>query len=358
MSGTQEPGVTSTFAANPALRDFWYVAAAAATVGDQPLPVELLGQRMVLWRAAGAVHAAADRCPHREAPLSRGRLVEDCLQCPYHGWEFAADGTCTRIPSSGAGVPIPRAARIDIAAAVESYGLVWVCLGTPRGSVPAIAQDADPAFRRFNNPVEEWAVSATRMTDNFLDIAHFPFVHADTIGGAQYSAAPRVEVRALDEFFVGYEYDVEVSNPVAGRLASGSSSPSLRRHMSTGFNLPFLTRSTIRYESGLEHVLLLCTTPVDDERSLFTFVAWRNDDHAVPADELIAFDRAIGAEDRRMLEAIAGVLPLAVTDTVNVQSDKASIEWRRQLAQLLAGAGDGRVLGYRGRQNRSGGGRC
>ena len=112
----------------------------------------------------------------------------------------------------------------------------------------------------------------------------------------------------------------------------------LHRTMSTGFALPFAIRSTIRYETGLEHILLLLSTPRDDVTSYFTFVVWRNDDFSVPADEIIAFDRAIGAEDRAMLEQIPGVLPLDLTATVSAPADRPSVEWRRRLAALLAGA--------------------
>ena len=106
--------------------------------------------------------------------------------------------------------------------------------------------------------------------------------------------------------------------------------------MTTGFALPFTVRSTIHYETGLDHIILLCTTPIDDVRSYFTFVIWRNDDFTVPAEEVIAFDRAIGAEDKRMLERVPGVLPLDNTATVSVQADRASVEWRRRLARSLA----------------------
>ena len=106
--------------------------------------------------------------------------------------------------------------------------------------------------------------------------------------------------------------------------------------MTTGFNLPFTVRSTIRYETGLDHLILLCSTPIDDVTSYFTFVVWRNDDFTVPAEEVIAFDRAIGAEDKTMLERVPGVLPLDQTATVSVQADKPSVEWRRQLATILS----------------------
>ena len=107
--------------------------------------------------------------------------------------------------------------------------------------------------------------------------------------------------------------------------------------MSSGFRMPFDVRSTIRYASGLEHVLLLLSTPIDDVTSYFTFVVWRNDDFAVSAEEIIRFDLAIGAEDKRMLEQLDGVLPLDQTSLVSVQADKCSVEWRRRLAELVTG---------------------
>ena len=79
--------------------------------------------------------------------------------------------------------------------------------------------------------------------------------------------------------------------------------------MSSGFNLPFTVRSTVAYETGLEHIIFMLSTPIDDVTSYFTFVIWRNDDFSVSAEEVIQFDRAIGAEDKRMLERIPGVLP-------------------------------------------------
>jgi hypothetical protein len=105
--------------------------------------------------------------------------------------------------------------------------------------------------------------------------------------------------------------------------------------MTTGFHLPFTVRSTIRYADGLEHILLLVSTPIDDVTAYFTFVVWRNDDFSVDPQEVVAFDRAIGAEDKVMLERVPGVLPLTQTGVVSVQADKASVEWRRRLIALM-----------------------
>lgn len=329
---------TDVFAANPVLRRYWYAVARAVDVTPGPVPVALLGERLVLWRGpGGAVTAAPDRCPHREAPLSLGEMEDGCLVCAYHGWTFGDGGQCVRVPSSDPGTPVPPKAHLSTVHVAERYGLVWICLGDPVAGIPDMPWDDDPAFRRINNPVEVWTTSATRMTDNFVDITHFPWVHTGTFGRRQSTVVPKVELEQLDEFFFGYRYEVEVNNPDNAVITSGQTAKVLTRRMSSGFNLPFTVRSTVEYETGLEHIIFLLTTPIDDVTSYFTFVIWRNDDFSVSAEEVIQFDRAIGAEDKRMLERIPGVLPLDVTATVSAPADKASVEWRRRFAALLRG---------------------
>ena len=213
--------------------------------------------------------------------------------------------------------------------------MVWVCPGEPTTAIPVIAQDTDPAFRRINTGVEPWSVSTPRLVDNFMDFSHFPWVHVGTFGGAQDPRVPKLDLEQLDDCFYGYRYEVDASDPDEAVATSGSDEEVVHRHMSTGFALPFIVRSTIRYADGLEHILLLCSTPVDDLHSLFTFVVWRNDDFSTDPEEIIAFDRAIGAEDKAMLEQVPGTMPLGRTDLVSVQSDKPSVEWRRRFAEMI-----------------------
>jgi phenylpropionate dioxygenase-like ring-hydroxylating dioxygenase large terminal subunit len=318
------------------LRNCWYAVARSVEVGVHAVAVTLLAQRVVLYRAAGgSVVAAPDRCPHREAPLSAGTVADGCLTCPYHGWVFAEDGRCVGVPSATDGVPPPPRAHLTTYQCAERYGLVWLCLGTPANDIPVIPEEDDPAYRRINTPVEVWTTSATRMTDNFLDITHFPFVHTGTFGLAQETQVPRFELQPLDNGWFGYRYEVRAGNNALGTLVSGQTTSVVERAMSSGFHLPFDVRSTIHYGTGLNHILLLLSTPIDDVTSYFTFVVWRNDDFSVSAEEVIRFDLAIGAEDKRMLELLPGVLPLDQTTLVSVQADKCSVEWRRRLAELL-----------------------
>lgn len=337
MSESNTHPDTAVLCSNAALRDSWFAVARAIDVGGAPVAAKLLGTKIVLWRSpSGEIVAAPDRCPHREAPLSAGTIEDGCLVCPYHGWTFADGGKCVRVPSSADGVPAPPRAHLHTFGCQERFGLVWVCLGNPRIPIPDIAQESDGTFRRINTPVEVWSTSATRMSDNFCDITHFPYVHTGTFGRSQDTFVPKVEMRPLDDHWYGYSYSVNAKNTSdLGNLASGQTDDVVNRSMSTGFNLPFNVRSTIRYETGLEHIILMLSTPIDDVTSYFTFVIWRNDDFSVSAEEVIRFDLAIGAEDKRMLEQLDGVLPLDQTTLVSVQADKCSVEWRRRLIEYM-----------------------
>ncbi len=329
---------TDGFVDKPVLRNYWYAVALCDEVESNPISVKLLNEDFVIWRESnGGLIAAPERCPHRQAPLSHGHLENGCLVCPYHGWTFSEFGKCVNIPSAADGVPIPSKAHLDTAEVIEKHGLIWLCPGKPLKPLFELEEELDPSFRRINTEVQKWEVAATRMVDNFLDITHFPYVHAGTFGAGQETKVPNITLEYLDEDFFGYRYDILAANPEEAKSTSGSNEESVERSMSSGFNLPLTVRSTIAYKSGLEHIILLLSTPIDETSSYFTFVIWRNDDFTVPADEVISFDRAIGEEDRVMLEKLSGVMPLDRTALVNVQSDKATVEWRRQLSKLING---------------------
>jgi len=328
---------THVFSDNPALADSWHAVARSGDVAPGPLSVRVLGRPYVLWRdPEGVVTASADRCPHREAPLSAGTVIDGCLQCCYHGWQFGAGGRCVLVPSAQPGVPVPPRAHLAPVGATERYGLVWICPGVPREDIPKIVQEDDPSFRRLNPDVQVWQASATRMVDNFLDITHFPFVHAGTIGGDRRGGS-KARVGATRRQLLRLRLRGDRQQSRDRRATSGvQGAEAVARRMSSGFALPFACRSTIAYETGLEHILLLLSTPIDDVTSYFVFVVWRNDDFSVPSDEVLRFDLAIGAEDKLMLERLDGVLPIDLAGTVSVQSDKPSVEWRRRFAALLA----------------------
>lgn len=329
----------TAFAHEPRLRQAWHAVVRSADLTGRPLPVRLCGDDLVVWRGRdGVVAAAPDRCPHREAPLSLGVVVDGLLECPYHGWSFGPDGRCELVPASGPGAPVPPRAHLGCVRVQERYGLVWVCLGEPAADLPVVPEDTDRSFRRIVHPMEAWATAVTRMVDNFNDVAHFAWVHRGTFGSDATRRVAPVALEQLGDWY-GWQYEVTAANAGVATTASGQADATVERRMTTGFSLPFLVRSTIEYPAtGLQHALLLVSTPVDDTHSQFTFVVWRNDDFSVPADEVTALDRAIGAEDKLMLERVPGTLALDATTLVNTQADRASVEWRRRLREWFEAA--------------------
>ena len=94
--------------------NFWYVADESKNITDQPLKKKMLGQNFVLFRdSKGKVKCLSDVCIHRGGSLAGGKMVGDCIQCPYHGWHFDGEGSCKRIPSIGKEAKIPKRAKID-----------------------------------------------------------------------------------------------------------------------------------------------------------------------------------------------------------------------------------------------------
>src|SRR5258708_40092762 len=100
----------------------------------------MLGDQVLIGRdRAGAVFALRDICPHRGMPLSFGAFDGSEVECCYHGWRFATDGRCTRIPSLVEGQAFDLA-RIGVAAypALEVQGNIWVFFGSAPSAAPDI----------------------------------------------------------------------------------------------------------------------------------------------------------------------------------------------------------------------------
>ena len=105
-------------------------------------PTRLLNLPLALWRdSAGQVHAWEDRCPHRGTPFSLGSVEGDSVRCAYHGWRFASDGRCTRIPALPALGEGALKGRATTFAVQQCHGLVWVCLPLTSGAEVSVESD-------------------------------------------------------------------------------------------------------------------------------------------------------------------------------------------------------------------------
>lgn len=169
------------------LRNHWYVAAWSDDVGRAPLGRVLLGESVCLYRTEdGTPVALENRCPHRNMPLSEGKLIGDVLQCAYHGLEFALDGVCIHVPGQS---EVPAWARVKSYPVVERDRWLFVWMGDPAEA----DHDTIPDFHaNLSNP--DWDVVTGQayvtagyrlVLDNLLDLSHLAYVHTSSTGSSQ-----------------------------------------------------------------------------------------------------------------------------------------------------------------------------
>ncbi len=175
------------------LRNCWYVAAYAREVTRfAPLARTFMNERVVLFRThAGRAVALEDRCPHRFAPLSLGRLTRDGIACGYHGMEFDSAGRCTLNPTQPDEAIQPRAC-VKAYPLEERHGMLWIWLGDAHRADP----DRIPDYWYYDHA--DWDTDTQYMhvkgnylllVDNLLDLSHTNFVHAGILGDPE--RAPR-----------------------------------------------------------------------------------------------------------------------------------------------------------------------
>ncbi len=161
--------------------NFWYAAEESKNLTDQPLHVRMLGQDFVVFRdSSGEAHCLSNTCCHRGASLAHGKIKGDCVECPYHGWQYDGDGVCRRIPSMGPDAKIPTRAKVDAYPTEERYGLIFAFLGDLREDErPPILKipEWDQEGWRWTSLNYAWETDYKRAMENSLDPAHTEFVH-------------------------------------------------------------------------------------------------------------------------------------------------------------------------------------
>jgi phenylpropionate dioxygenase-like ring-hydroxylating dioxygenase large terminal subunit len=327
----------------PVLRKFWLPVVPVSHLKEAPLPFTLLGEKIVLWKTAdGSIACLQDRCCHRTAKLSLGYLEDDNVVCGYHGWTFAPNGKCIRIPQQP-DQPVPQKALVPAYRAVEKYNYVWVALDEPLTDIPDLPEASQPGFRQVHQFYETWDIGALRLMENSFDSAHVAFVHRATFGDVQ---RPQIGAREMIQkpfgFVSNYSTPVVVRGDLAHKAVHTEGGETVR-HTNSEWFMPFVRRTSIRYPSGLIHVLVTCATPMTDDKSMILQWVYRNDTEAeVSTQDVIAFDRAVTFEDKLILESCEPDVPLSSVDgeEMHMLSDRPGLIMRRMLSQLLREHGE------------------
>lgn len=325
----------------PVLRRFWYPVIPKIELLGDPKPFELLGQKLVLWLdEAGNPAAVQDRCCHRSAQLSLGEVVNGHIACPYHGWQFDANGVCVHVPQLTDQQSISWSYCIKAYACIERYGYVWVCLEHPLTDLPAIAEADNSAYRLIHEFYEPWKCAGLRVMENEFDLAHPTFVHEDTFGSADHPIPSALDV-AETEWGLRVEARLGVDNPQLQQQNLKLAEKQTTRSLEMEWFMPFTVKLKITYPNGLEHIIVNTMTPINDSTSQMVQFCLRNDTEAdTPTQNVVAFDRAVTLEDKRILESTDYDVPLSLKAEQHMFTDKPSIVMRKKLAALLKAHGE------------------
>ena len=285
-----------------ALRQTWQpVALASELSGGALINYTLLDQELVVARFPDGRLLAADvACPHKGARLAAGCIREGELMCPYHGWRFNSAGECQSIPSLIAPNPEKLAlAHLRTYAAQERYGMIWVKLD-PHGTheLPDVPEFEDPRWSYRLGPSMRFAAGFRREIENYLDMTHFAFAHADTLGKC---ADPRIPDMEITQHADGFQMDapfpaLETPHEQPGKLQSA-------HHRRQRCYLPNFTTIRQSFLDGDERVLVHIPSPNTRERcTVFWSLAISPGFRGPAPDDQIAFAVKVLDEDRQMCE--------------------------------------------------------
>ncbi|MCK9514316.1 MAG: aromatic ring-hydroxylating dioxygenase subunit alpha [Pigmentiphaga sp.] len=326
----------------------WWVAAFGDDIGRSLLARWLLDTPVVLFRREdGTVAALEDRCPHRMAPLSIGRLQGDTVECGYHGFRFADNGRCVRVPTQDS----PPDISVRYFPVREIGPLVWIYLGDlavidqvpPPPDMPWLT---DRAFA-LRHGTMEIAANYMLLKENVLDLTHLGYVHASTFQVTDIVRPPDVVVDGDTVHYrqrfinaplpAGYAHTLGLPPGTPwNRETHGSFLSPAMQQGATDLSDPSLP-DALPASTRFAHA----TTPIDQSRMLYFWVLGRN--HANSPQEMNGFADFIKkgfAEDRAVLEAVQALANRNPRrgghDERSVKADAAGVQARRVIARWMA----------------------
>lgn len=319
------------------IRNQWYVVLESNEVGDHPVGVTRLGEKMVFWRdQTGKICAAADRCPHRGVALSAGVKNDEHLQCPFHGFEFDSSGQCVLIPANGRKGVIPNAMRLMTYPTYEAHGFIWLWWGKPVPEelpAPEFFDNLDDTYC-YASAQDPWDAHYSRVIENQLDVVHLPFIHRNTIGRGNRTVVdgPVVEWKG-EKMLYTYVFNRADDGKPPRRSSELSAKPAGSQHLE--FIFPNLWQNYISDKVSV----LAAFVPVDEEHMLLYLRFYQKFMRLPLLGKLIAklampSNVYIAHEDRRVVITQQPKASGLKIGEILIQGDLPIIEYRRKRAAL------------------------
>ncbi len=332
------------------VRNAWYVAGWSHDFGEPLRALEILGQRLVMFReSTGRLGALEDRCPHRLLPLSKGKRIGDTIQCGYHGMTFDGGGRCVRVPGQQ---NTPQSAYVRAFPVEERHGVVWVWMGEPEHADPDDIFDL-PEFGMDGWHLHHGAALHIRshylnVAENLVDPAHVSFVHPTTLGNAASEDVP-VHVSTSGPVISAWRW-IRDAPPIGFFQKFGGFDGNVDRWHYYHLHLPSTavidfgsidTRLNCPEEArdrGVRIFAIHFVTPVNDHETIDHWMHLRNTE---PGEEVSAqmdaMFKVAFAEDKEILEAVhANEQRPQTRKPIRIAIDKAPNVYRKRIRDLIA----------------------
>ena len=321
----------------------WYAILESKEVKPgKPVGVTRLGEKMVLWRTAkGEVACLVDLCPHRGVALSIGKLMGDgdCVQCPFHGFEYDATGQCTLVPANGKTAPAPKALKARAYPARDAHGFIWIWWGEPRPELPPIRyfDSIDDTFSHYTVR-DHWATHYSRAIENQLDVVHLPFIHHNTIGRGNRRLVDGPLVRWVSQTPDYNAFDLWVYNRLDDgtppRKASDIPEPTRRPFLQLIF--PNVWHNWISDDLRIT----VAFAPIDDENTMMYLRSYQRMARAPVLKQLFNLANGVGnlvieRQDRRVVVTQRPKRSALRIGETLIPGDGPIIEYRRRREELI-----------------------
>jgi phenylpropionate dioxygenase-like ring-hydroxylating dioxygenase large terminal subunit len=317
----------------------WYVVMDSTQIRDKPVGVVRMGEKLVFWRKGGGkVSCLRDKCVHRGVQLSKGKVIGDHIQCPFHGLEYDSSGKVTVIPANGRNTPVPDRFQVLSYPTYEAHGFIWIWWGeTPPENLqpPRFFTDIDSSLS-YGRAYDHWNAHYSRVIENQLDAAHLPFVHYNTIGRGNRTIVdgPLFQWLDGDMFYVFVRNRVDDGTPPLKAKQMPAPDPV------EDFKLEFIFPNLWQNYIDKKVRVMVAFVPVDHENTILYLRFYQKFMRVPVLRNLLArlstpFNLIITHQDRRVVvtqEPKASALQMGEQ---LFQGDRPIIEYRKRRQELI-----------------------
>ena len=328
------------------IRNQWYVILESKEVKiNQVVGVFRLGEKIVVWRnGKGELGAALDKCPHRGIALSMGKIKDDHLQCPFHGFEYDQSGKCKLIPANGKASPVPEHIRAHAYPVKENHRFIylfWSAKSIDLSDKSAV--ESLPLLPWFDNiddsliyscMTDHWKAHYSRAIENQLDVVHVPFIHHTTIGRGIGPVVNGPYIRTTDNSISFWPFNEMDHGQIPLKPDQITEAPNKQPHIT--FIFPNLWQNHIMDSMRI----IVAFAPVDENNTLFYLRIYQKM-VKVPVLRNIyffftaIFNRIVLRQDRRVVETHQPQPTQLLMDENLIQGDLPIVLYRKKRQALM-----------------------